>query len=141
VDDCSHHRFEWVAAALVLFIIVGLVLLIVFEMGLIGNNRNTQLPFDSKQWKASPDLEIRQDMVADLEATRRLIGKTESEVTALLGTPSDVFANEGIPNSGCDHAWEYRMGPARKPSLGPNNARYVVGFVRGRVIKTWQYAD
>jgi hypothetical protein len=99
------------------------------------------IAFDSEKWKSKDHLEQRQDMIADLELNYPLIGRTESEVMALLGQPSEVLARESVPNSGCDQAWEYRMGPSRGFKLGPDVERFVVGFVGGRVAKTWQYAD
>jgi hypothetical protein len=99
-----------------------------------------RVPFDSEKWKAEERSAERLDMVVELQARHPLTGKTETDVGALLGPPSQELAGEAFPNAGCQRVWEYRLGPDRH-SIGPAYAYYVVGFRDGRVVRTWRSSD
>jgi hypothetical protein len=99
-----------------------------------------RVPFDSEQWKAAAGSVQRLNMAADLQAKYPLTGKTEAEVMAILGPPSQESAGDTVSNAGCQKIWQYCMGGDRH-SIGPALAWFVVAFREGKVVTTCRYAD
>ncbi len=71
-------------------------------------------PFDPAAWnrRATPaDLElrrIRDSMVDDLLASKVLLGRSEGDVQALLGTPD---MRDDVPVGDAKALWRWRLGP------------------------------